>query len=226
MSNTSKVRVLIADDHEIVRQSLKISLESFDEFEVVAMAQNGQMALTMCHHYQPDVILMDLAMPVMDGLKATQHILADYPQVKIVVLSSTIEDELIQDVLQAGATGFLSKTGSIDEVADAVRQAYQGQSYLDGQALKAIISSQPPAQMEYDLTRRQREILALMIQGFNNRQIAGQLFISVSTVKNHIVGIFNSLNVDSRSKAVSLAVQHKILEDRQPIDFKFNTSAE
>jgi NarL family two-component system response regulator LiaR len=212
----NKIKVLIVDDHAMVCQALSILLNSFDEIEVVAIAHDGQMAVTMCHFYQPDVVLMDLTMPVTDGVKATRLILEANPRIKIVVLSSTGEQELIQEALRAGATGFLSKVGSAEEIAEAVRKAYHGQPYLDMQGLSALISIQqsPAQQIGHDLTQRQREVLSLLVEGLNNSQIAERMCITKTTVKNHIHGIFTKLNVANRVRAVALVLKNNILQNQ------------
>ncbi len=214
MSTDATIKVMIVDDHAMVRHGLTVLLEAFDEFKLIAEAHNGQMALTLCSHYQPDVILMDLLMPGMSGIEAIRLILASYPQIKIIVLSSNLDEILLQDALQAGAIGYLLKTGTIDEVAEAVRRAYHGKPSLDPQAVSTLISvnQHPPPKVGYDLSRREREVLALMIVGLTNRKIGEQLFISTSTVKNHIVNIFTKLNVDNRTKAIALALRAAILE--------------
>lgn len=212
MDADSKIKVLIVDDHLIVRRGLIILFENFDEFEVVGETSNGQMALTLCEHQQPDVVLMDLMMPIMSGVETIQMLVSLYPQIKIVVLSSEISNELLQEALQAGAIGYLLKNGSVDDVAEAIRRAYRGQSTLAPQAVEQLILLQQTSpRTEYNLSERELQVLALMRDGLNNRVIADHLFISASTVKNHISNILSKLGVENRVSAVALALRNNLL---------------
>jgi NarL family two-component system response regulator LiaR len=213
MNTGNKIKVLIIDDHDMVRKGLTILLESFDDFEVVADIDNGQMGVTLCRKYQPDVVLMDILMPGIDGIITTRMIHENWPMIQIIALTSTADENIIHDVVQAGAISYLLKNGSIDEVADAVRSAYHRQPTFAAQAIQALISTtQHPNNMGYDLTKRQKEVLALMIDGLNNRQIAKYLVISNSTVKNHICSIYSKLNTTNRTQTVAMAIKHQILE--------------
>jgi NarL family two-component system response regulator LiaR len=170
------------------------------------------MGLTLCRKYQPDVVLMDILMPGLDGIATTRLINESWPSIAIIALTSTDNEDIIHDVLKAGAISYLLKTGSIDEVADAVRAAYRHQSTLSSQAIQALITAaQHPHKLGYDLTKRQQEVLRLMIDGLNNRQIAKYLIISNSTVKNHICSIYVKLNTTNRTQTVALAIKNQIL---------------
>jgi len=213
MNFNNKIRVLIIDDHDMVRKGLTILLESFDEFEIVADIDNGPMGVTLCRKYQPDVVLMDILMPGTDGIVTTRIIHENWPSIPIIALTSTADEVIIHDVVKAGAISYIQKNGSIDEVAEAVRSAYNHQSTLSTQAIQALISTtQHPYNAGYDLTKRQREVLALMIDGLNNRQIANHLVISNSTVKNHICSIYAKLNTTNRTQTVAMAIKQQILE--------------
>ncbi len=213
MSSQNKIKVLIIDDHDMVRKGLAILLESFDEFEVVADSDNGQMGITLCRNYQPDVILMDILMPGMDGIATTNLIHQQWPNIRIIILTSTIEENRVHDALKAGAMSYLLKNGSIDEVAEAVRSAYRYQPTLAPQAIQTLITStQEGHDFSVDLTKRQQEVLALMVEGLNNRQIARSLFISTSTVKNHICSIYAKFNTTNRTQTVAMAVKYQLLE--------------
>ena len=213
MNTHDKIKVLIIDDHDMVRKSLKILLDSFDDFEVVADIDNGLMGLTLCRKYQPDVVLMDILMPGLDGIVTTRMIHESWPSIQIVALTSSSDENIIHDVVQAGAISYLLKNGSIDDVADAVRAAYHRQPVLSSLAIQALISTtQHPFSFGYDLTRRQKEVLALMVEGLNNRQIARTLVISNSTVKNHICSIYAKLNTTNRTQTVALAVKNQLVE--------------
>lgn len=212
MNNQDKIRILIIDDHDMVRKALTILLESFDDMEVIADTDNGQMGVTLCQNYQPDVVLMDIMMPGLDGIATTRLIHTSWPNIQIVALTSAAEEATVHDVLEAGAMSYILKNGSIEEVAEAVRSAYRHQPTLAAQAVQTLISATPHSYNSGEvLTRRQQDVLALMIDGLNNRQIANSLFISTSTVKNHICGIYAKLNTTNRTQTVALAVKNQIL---------------
>jgi NarL family two-component system response regulator LiaR len=212
MNTDHKIKVLIIDDHDMVRKSLTILLQSYEDFEVVGDIDNAQMGLTLCRKFQPDVVLMDILMPGIDGIKATRMIHETWPSMQIIALTSTADEDVIHDVVQAGAISYLLKNGSIDELADAVRAAYHRQPTLSTQAIQALISTtQHPTSVGNDLTKRQKEVLELMVEGLNNRQIAKNLVISNSTVKNHICSIYSKLNTANRTQTVAFAIKHHIL---------------
>lgn len=207
------IRVMIVDDHAVVRSGLTAFLMVFDDLEMVAQAGSGAEALRLCREHSPDVVLMDLIMPEMDGAATTKAIKQEFPQVQIIALTSFREEELVQGALQAGAISYLLKNVSADELATAIRGAYHGRSTLAPEATAALIhaATQPKAP-EYDLTPREKEVLALMITGLNNPQIAEQLIVSQSTVKFHVSSILSKLGASSRTEAVALAVQHRLAE--------------
>jgi two-component system, NarL family, response regulator LiaR len=212
MDTVRKIKVLIVDDHDIVRHGLTIMLQVFEDFEVVGATGDARVALTLCAARQPDVVLMDLLMPSMDGITATRLIHDKFPTMAVMILTSSAEEALVQAALDAGAVSYLLKTGSIDEVADAVRNAYHGRSTLSPEVLNVLLSTmQHPHNLDYDLSKREREVLSLMVEGLNNRTIGQRLFISHSTVKNHIVNIYAKLAINSRTKAVALTIQYKLL---------------
>ncbi len=212
MTDRELIRVVIADDHSMVRKGLKVLLEEFDDIEVVADASDGEYALNICRKDCPDVVLMDLIMPRMDGVVATQKIREACPQTQVVALTSFSDEEHIQAVLQAGAIGYLMKDISGDELAGAIRRAYLGESTLSPKAAQVLIqaTTRPPS-LGHDLTERERDVLALMVEGLNNREIGQQLVISSSTVKNHVSSILSKMGTTSRTQAVALAVEYKIL---------------
>jgi NarL family two-component system response regulator LiaR len=205
---------MIVDDHDIVRGGLVNMMDAFDDLKLVGEASNGEEALRLCETLQPDVILMDLVMPVMNGVTATQHIHATYPDVRIVVLTTYKEEELVQGALQAGAMSYLLKNVSIDELAAAIRNAYAGRATLAPEATQALISAATrPPQTGHDLTEREREVLALIVKGSSNREIADQLVISHSTVKNHVSSILSKLSAANRAEAVALALQNNLVDE-------------
>jgi NarL family two-component system response regulator LiaR len=203
---------MLVDDHNVVRSGLATFLRAYDDLELVGEAKNGLDALNLCRKKKPDVILMDLMMPEMDGIAATRAILADYPEIKIIAMTSFEDEQLVQGVLAAGAISYLLKNVSSDELAAAIRAAYLGRSTLAPEAAKALIqATRPTKQPSFDLTEREREVLNLVVQGHSNQQIADALVISVATVKAHISSILSKLQVSSRSEAIAYAIKHKIV---------------
>jgi NarL family two-component system response regulator LiaR len=211
--NTSKtIRVMLVDDHNVVRSGLATFLKAYDDLELVGEAKNGVEALDLCYHAKPDVVLMDLIMPDMDGIAATSAILQDYPDIKIVAMTSFEEEELVHGVLAAGAISYLLKNVSSDELAKAIRDAFSGRSTLSPEAARALIrATRPTTQPSFDLTEREMEVLNLVVQGQSNQQIAEALVISLATVKAHISNILSKLQVSSRAEAIAYAIKHKLV---------------
>jgi NarL family two-component system response regulator LiaR len=212
MNNTQVIRVMLADDHNVVRSGFATFLKAYDDFELVGEAKNGLEAVNLCRQQVPDVILMDLIMPEMDGIAATKAILADYPQVKIIAMTSFEDEQLVQGVLAAGAISYLIKNVTSDELAKAIRDAVSGRSTLSPEAAKVLIQSTRPAKQPlFDLTDREQEVLTLVVQGQSNQQIADTLVISITTVKAHISNILSKLQVSSRTEAIAYAIKHKLV---------------
>jgi NarL family two-component system response regulator LiaR len=214
--NTSQtpqtIRVMLVDDHNVVRSGLATFLMAYDDLELVGQAGNGLEAVNLCHRKKPDVILMDLMMPEMDGIAATRAILEDYPDVKIIAMTSFEEEELVHGVLAAGAISYLLKNVTSDELAAAIRAASVGKSTLSPEAAKALIrATRPVEQPLYDLTEREKEVLNLVVQGQSNQKIADALVISVATVKAHVSSILSKLQVSSRAEAIAYAIKHKLV---------------
>ncbi|MCE7947875.1 MAG: DNA-binding response regulator [Chloroflexi bacterium CFX4] len=207
------IRVLIVDDHNMVRKGLLTLLEDFEDLQIVGEAADGELALNACREVSPDVILMDMMMPRMDGVTATQKIRAAYPATQVIALTSFNDEDNIHAALKAGAIGYLMKDVSGDELANAIRRAAVGQSTLAPEAAQALIkaTTRPPS-LGHDLTEREFEVLALMKAGLSNREIGERLVISGSTVKNHVSSILSKLGTTSRTQAVALAVEHKLVE--------------
>jgi two-component system, NarL family, response regulator LiaR len=211
-SPSPRIRVLIVDDHPMVRRGLATFLKVFDDLELAGEAANGQEAIQLCEQTQPDVVLMDMVMPDMDGAAATRLIRRQSPAIQVLALTSFKEEILVQSALQAGAIGYLLKDVSADDLAQAIRAAHAGRSTLSPEAAEALVhaASQPTASGN-DLTERERVVLSLMVEGLNNTQIAARLTISPSTVKSHVSNILSKLNVSSRTEAVTLALRNRIV---------------
>jgi NarL family two-component system response regulator LiaR len=212
MSETQPIRIIIIDDHDVIRQGLSVLIEAFPDLLLVGEASNGEEGIRICLERQPDILLTDLAMPGMNGVAVIQAVHKQCPTTQIVALTNYREEEMVYAALQAGATSYLLKNVSVDELANAIRSAYRGRSTLAPEAAQVLVrvTSRPPA-LGFDLTDREREILMLITQGLNNREIADHLTISRSTVKNHVSNIFSKLNVSNRAEAVALAVQHHLV---------------
>jgi NarL family two-component system response regulator LiaR len=203
---------MLVDDHAVVRSGLGAFLMAFDDLELVAEAGSGEEAVAMCNRFRPDVVLMDLKMPGMDGAAATRKIREHWPKIQIIALTSFKEEELVEGALQAGAIGYLLKNVSAHELADAIRAAHAGRPTLAPEAAQALIQSarKPPAP-GYDLTDRELEVLALMVEGLSNPEIAERLFVSRSTIKFHVSNVLSKLGAASRTEAVSLALKHDLI---------------
>jgi two-component system, NarL family, response regulator LiaR len=213
MTDLKIIRIIIADDHAVVRNGLSSFITAFDDFELVGEAKNGEQAVSLCEQYRPDVVLMDLMMPVMDGATATRLIRQKYPRVQVIALTSFKEREQVQSAIQAGAIGYLLKDISADELARAIRQAHAGKPTLAPEAAEVLIQAArtPETQLGDDLTEREREVLALMVDGMNNQQIAERLVIGLSTAKSHVSNVLSKLCVSTRTEAVSFALKHGLV---------------
>jgi two-component system, NarL family, response regulator LiaR len=212
MTDTKLVRTLIVDDHPVVRRGIAFALSSCDDISVVAEASNGEEAVQLCAVHHPDVVLMDMMMPGMDGSAATRTIKEHFPSTQVLVLTSFTEAQLVREALKAGAIGYLLKDVAVEELAQAVRNASRGQSTLHRAATQALIQ-QPPARPEMveELTERQREVLALVVQGRSNQEIAGQLYLCLSTVRFHVSTILAKLGAANRAEAAAIAVKYNLL---------------
>ena len=211
-TSTSRIRVIVVDDHAMVRRGLATFLKVYDDLELAGEAASGQAAIQLCSTLHPDVVLMDMVMPDMDGAAATRMIRKQSPGIQVLALTSFKEGILVQSALQAGAIGYLLKDVSADELAQAIRAAHAGRSTLSPEAAQALVlaTSQPPTP-GLDLTGREREVLASMIEGLNNTQIAAKLNVSPSTVKSHVSNILSKLGVASRTEAVTQALRNHII---------------
>ena len=212
MPESKPIRVMLVDDHAVVRSGLAAFLLAYDDLELVAETSSGERAIQLCQQVQPDVVLMDLMMPSMDGATATGLIREKCPNIQVIALTSFKEKELVEGALQAGAIGYLLKDVSADELAHAIRAAATGKPTLAPEAAQVLIQATraPADKPGFDLTDREREVLGLMIEGLNNNKIAERLVVSVSTAKFHVSSILSKLGVASRTEAVAVALQNNL----------------
>ena len=209
---TEMIKILLVDDHAVVRSGLSKFLMVNKDFKLVGEASDGEEAVQLTALHRPDVILMDLMMPGVDGITATRRIHTKYPEVKIIALTSFSEQNMVEGALQAGAAGYLQKNVAAVELANAIRSANAGRMTLSPEAAQVLAESlTQPHIPGSDLTEREREVMRLMVDGCNNNEIASRLVISLGTVKFHISNIFQKLGVDSRVEAVKLAFERKLI---------------
>lgn len=211
---TELIRVMIVDDHDIVRRGLSMFLSGFDDMSLVGEATNAVDAIRTCNEVQPHVILMDMMLPDTDGVTLTRAVRAQNPDVRVVILTSSKDESLVQAALQAGAIGYMLKNISVKEMAETIRSAYAGKPILAPEVTQTLINmtvnprSTPP---DYHLTERERMILNLMVDGLSNQEIADQIFVSRSTVKVYVSTILAKLGVQNRVEAVRVALQQSLV---------------
>jgi NarL family two-component system response regulator LiaR len=211
MTTDKPIRVMIVDDHTVVRGGLRFFLMAFDDIELVAEAASGEEALRLCGEIQPDVVLMDMVMPGMDGAETTRLLRERHPQIQVLALTSFENGDLVQSALQAGAIGYLLKDVPIDDLAQAIRSAQVGRSTLAPEAAQALVkATMRPTAPGDALTDRQKEVLALVVDGLSNAEIASRLVISIATVRYHVSTILSKLGAANRAEAAALAVKHNL----------------
>ncbi|MFZ1769660.1 MAG: response regulator transcription factor [Caldilinea sp.] len=204
-----KIRIIIADDFAIVRTGLMTLMKEFDELEFVGQASNGQIAIELCEQISPDLMLMDMQMPVLDGIAATRIIHQRHPDIKIIMLTAYAQEAMVHQALQAGATGYVFKDISPDRLLQTIRSVFAGQLTLSPLAAKSLLdTSHAEHEVGYRLTAREREVLHLMRDGFSNHTIAERLQVSPATVKSHVSNILAKLEVSTRAEAVALTTRH------------------
>ena len=208
------IKVLLVDDHEMVRLGVSSYLFVQDDIEVIGEAENGRIGYEKALDLRPDVILMDLVMDEMDGIESTKAILHDWPEAKIIIVTSFIDDEKVYPAIEAGAAGYLLKTSTAHEIADAIRATQRGERVLEPEVTTKMVHrmTHKPLELHEDLTKREREVLFLIAQGKSNQEIADELFITLKTVKTHVSNILSKLDVEDRTQAAIYAFKHKLVK--------------
>ena len=209
------IRVLLVDDHEMVRLGVSSYLSIQSDVEVVGEAENGGEGYEKAMDLRPDVILMDLVMEVMDGIESTKKILKDWPEAKILIVTSFIDDEKVYPAIEAGASGYLLKTSTAHEIANAIRKTYNGERVLEPEVTTKMmeqLSNRNRHVLHEELTNREQEILLLIAQGMSNQEIADELFITLKTVKTHVSNILAKLEVEDRTQAAIYAFKHGLIK--------------
>jgi len=206
------IRVMVVDDHAMVRKGLATFIKAFKDLHLAGEAENGVTAVKLCGEILPDVVLMDMVMPEMDGATATRAICAKYPKVKVIALTSFNDGEWVKNALEAGAIGYILKDISAVDLVKAIRDAHAGRATLSPETAQTLVetANQPP-EPGLDLTEREREVLTLMVEGQINAKIAEELNVSPFTIKSHVSNILFKLGVASRTEAVTLALRYKIV---------------
>jgi len=209
------IRVVFVDDHEMVRIGVSAYLSAQPDIKVVGEAADGKKGVELALELRPDIILMDLVMKEMDGIEATKQIIENWPEAKVIIVTSFLDDEKVYPALEAGATSYMLKTSKADEIANAVRATYHGQSVLEPEVTGKMMVKMRQKQQQLpheELTSREMEILMLMAEGKTNQDIADELYIALKTVKTHVSNILSKLNVQDRTQAVIYAFKHALIK--------------
>jgi two-component system, NarL family, response regulator LiaR len=214
--NPRRITVIVIDDHRRVHQALAAKIDFMEDIEVLAHGSNGMEALDLCAQHQPDVILMDVLMPGMDGIEATRQIHPRFPSVKILALSSFDDQDTVREMLANGAAGYVLKDSSMDVLEETIRAVVAGQTVLSPALIDGLLHpptspSSEPMPSPIQISRREQEVLQLFAAGLTNPEIAGQLFISTSTVKFHITNILSKLGATTRAEALVTAAKHGLI---------------
>ncbi|MCB9100709.1 MAG: response regulator transcription factor [Anaerolineales bacterium] len=213
MSDAAPIRIIIVDDHAVVRAGINFFLSTINDIELVGEANSGETAITLCDQLQPDIVLMDMIMPGQGGIVATRTICERHPHIHVIALTSFADNDLVQSVLQAGATSYLMKDVPPHELAAAIRDSYAGRATLASEAAEALIRQvvqNKKPQANTDLTEREMAVLTLMVEGLSNKQIAQQINLSPNTIRTHVSSILAKLEATNRTEAVRLAIQYNL----------------
>lgn len=206
------IRVMLVDDHAHIHKIVSSLLAPVDDIVLVAQCSNGKEALMVCAGARPDIILMDVIMPIMDGIEATQRLRQEFPEIKILVLSAFQDDDSVHAMLARGAVGYILKTSLVQDLVNTIRTIYAGNTVLAAEVARMLLGlPQPEAAHNFKLTARELEILRAMAEGLNNGEIAARFFISQSTVKFHIANLLQKMGVDTRSEAIVLAAKNNLV---------------
>jgi NarL family two-component system response regulator LiaR len=214
MPEAHPIRVIVVDDHAMLRKGLRFFINGFDDLELVGEAASGKEAIALCAEVSPDVVLMDMVMPDMDGAVTTQIIREQDPSIQVIAVTSFQEEDLIERALQAGAIGYLLKNVTAQDLAHAIREAHAGRSTLAPEATSVLVQAtrQRADQPDFGLTAREAEVLDLLVEGLTNAEIAERLVISVATVKFHVRSVLSKLGVNSRTEAIAVAWQQDLVQ--------------
>ena len=209
------IKVLLVDDHEMVRLGVSAYLSVQEDIEVIAQAENGKIGVEKALELKPEIILMDLVMPVMDGIEATKEILSKWKEAKIIIVTSFIDDEKVYPAISAGAKSYLLKTSSASEIAQAIRDTYRGEGVFEkevSEKLEHRHEVEEEFRLYEELTSREKEVLLLIAQGKSNQEIADECFITLKTVKTHVSNILSKLQVEDRTQATIYAFKHHLVQ--------------
>jgi len=209
-SETPPIRVVLVDDHMQIHKIVQATLSSTTDIKLVGQGANGEDALYLCEQYNPDIVLMDVVMPVMDGIQATKLLRERFPSLRVLVLSSFHDHESVHAMLRNGAAGYLTKSALANDLVETIQTAYQGKMVFSPDIVEQLVSQPQPA-MDFRLTDRELEVLVLLAEGLANQQCAQRLSISVSTLKFHMNNIYEKLGVQTRSEALVLAAKNNLI---------------
>lgn len=213
-SEAPKIRVLLVDDQKTIHEDIGAVLADLADIEVIAHGYNGREAVQLCAKHLPDVILMDVSMPEMNGIQASQWIAPRYPQTRIIAMTGLDDADVIQRMVAAGAAGYVLKEAHPDELASIIRTVYAGKAVFSANVLQSLLettASRPPSSSDFGLTRREMDILRAMSEGLNNNEVAEKLSISTATVRFHLINIIEKLGAANRTEALIMAARHKLI---------------